>query len=40
MVTSILMAEIPDLVIHQVGNFFPINDEDKSLIKSLMGGGN
>lgn len=38
MVTSIPLEEIPDLVNRQVGNFFPINDENKSLVKSLMGG--
>lgn len=36
MVTSIPMTEIPDLVNHQVGNFFPINDEDKLLVKNVM----
>ena len=38
MITAVPQSNIPVILIHQLENFFPINDEEKKCINSLLGG--
>lgn len=40
MVTSIPMESIPRLTIHQIEAFFPLDESEKELMISVIGGGN
>ena len=40
MVTSIPMESIPHLTIHQLEAFFPLDESERELIISMVGGGN